>query len=387
MKRFWSICLTHMFIEVYLLTQVALIPVFIQEFHLSLLEASLVASVPSMVQLLMIIPSGFLAEHFNTGRILSLSMLIEGGAALFLSQTRSFHMLILGVSLLKASSAIYHISGLSQISREAKLEVMSRSMGFHNTLGCLGSALGVLSLSFFLTAVGWRGVYIFWAFPILVWAIVTSRLPTPGEVLPREVAVDGRALPTRIRALMTAGFMIFLVAVGLKEFGTTGVSTFMTTYLVGVKGLTEAVASLIFGLGPLTGIVGSLLGGYLGERLGAKRALGLAILGCVIMLPTLILPIQIYLITLFYLIYSTLSQSTYVPMNTLVTNLTPARSRGFGFSAYFFTENLIASIAPTAMAGVISLYGLPYFIQFSTGFMVAGMLALQSLKALRSSQV
>ncbi|MBS7626848.1 MFS transporter [Candidatus Bathyarchaeota archaeon] len=386
MKRFWSICVTHMFIEIYLLTQVALIPVFIQEFNLSLIEASLVASIPSMVQLFMTILSGLLAERFDTGRILSLSMLIEGGAALFLSQTKSFYMLILGVSLLKASSAIYHISGLSQISRDEKIEAMSRSMGFHNTLGCLGSALGVLSLSFFLTAAGWRWVYVFWAFPIFVWAIVISRFLVPIRGLPGEFKVERPAWPAQIRGLMSAGFMTFLVAVGLREFGTTGASTFMTTYLVGVKGLTETMASLIFGLGPLTGVVGSLLGGYLGERLGAKRALGLAILGCAIILPTLTLPIRIYLIAIAYLIYSTLSQSTYVPMNTLVTNLTPAKGRGYGFSAYFFTENIVMSFAPTAMASVMSLYGLPYFIQFSTGFMLAGLLALQPLKVLRSSR-
>ncbi|MGQ9543123.1 MAG: MFS transporter [Candidatus Bathyarchaeia archaeon] len=365
-----------------MLTQVALIPVFIQEFHLSLLEASLVASIPSMVQLMMIIPSGFLADRFKTGRLLSLSMLIEGGAAIFLSQTRSFNMLVFGVCLLKVSSAMYHISGLSQISREAELEAMSRSMGFHNTLGCLGSTLGVLSLTFFLTNVGWRWVYVFWAFPILVWALLTSKIPGPSWMGVGEVRVERLNQPSRLQGLISAGFLVFLVAVGLREVGTTGASTFMTTYLVGVKGLTETIASLIFGLGPLTGIVGSLLGGYLGERLGAKRALSLSILGCAVILPTLTIPIQTHLVTLIYLTYSTLSQSTYVPMNTLVSNLTPARGRGVGFSAYFFTENLTMSVAPTALAAVVSLYGLPYIIYFSTIFLTAGLLALQPLRIL-----
>lgn len=42
-KPVWMICLTHMFIEIYLLVQVALIPVIVQEFQLSLVEASLIA--------------------------------------------------------------------------------------------------------------------------------------------------------------------------------------------------------------------------------------------------------------------------------------------------------------------------------------------------------
>ena len=61
MKPFWAVSLTHMFVEVYYLTQVALIPTFIREFNLSLLETSLVATVPSFIQLLANLPSGYLS--------------------------------------------------------------------------------------------------------------------------------------------------------------------------------------------------------------------------------------------------------------------------------------------------------------------------------------
>jgi len=55
-KPIWMVCTTHMFVEVFFLTQVALIPVIVLEFQLSLLEASLVAVVPSLVALFMNIP-------------------------------------------------------------------------------------------------------------------------------------------------------------------------------------------------------------------------------------------------------------------------------------------------------------------------------------------
>jgi hypothetical protein len=62
-KPIWMVCTTHMFVEVFLLTQVALIPVIVREFQLGLLEASLVAAVPSLVALCMNIPSGLLADQ------------------------------------------------------------------------------------------------------------------------------------------------------------------------------------------------------------------------------------------------------------------------------------------------------------------------------------
>jgi len=174
-KPFWVVCVTHMFIEVYFLTQVALIPVYIREFRLSLLEASLVATAPSLVQLLMNIPAGFLADRFSARYLLFSSMALEGLSALMVSQTSNFWTLVLGVSVMRVASSIYHISGLSHISRIVKREQMSRSMGFHNALGSLGSAFGGVSLAIFLSTLGWRWTYLFWGVPILMWGITVLR--------------------------------------------------------------------------------------------------------------------------------------------------------------------------------------------------------------------
>jgi nitrate/nitrite transporter NarK len=67
-----------MFLEVFLFVQVALIPVYVQEFQLSILEASLIATIPGLLQLAMNIPSGFLADRFDAKHLLFASMIMEG---------------------------------------------------------------------------------------------------------------------------------------------------------------------------------------------------------------------------------------------------------------------------------------------------------------------
>ena len=62
MKPIWMISITHMFVEIYFLTQAALIPVLVREFNLSLLDSSLIVTVPSLIQLLVNLPSGFLTK-------------------------------------------------------------------------------------------------------------------------------------------------------------------------------------------------------------------------------------------------------------------------------------------------------------------------------------
>lgn len=378
-KPVWMICVTHMFIEIYLLAQVALIPVIVQEFQLSLVEASLVATIPSLVALLMNIPSGFLADRLSTNHLLFGSMLIEGVSTLLISQTNNFWSLVLGVSLLKISSPIYHISGLSQLSRFVKLERMGRSIGFHNALGNVGSASGILSLALFLLTFGWRWAYLFWGVPILIWGVVLLISPQlkTKRIAKSEIAEKDR--PGKLSHVFSASLLIFLVAIGLREVGSTSAYTFMTTYFVSVRGLYESTATLIFGLGPFVGIVGSIYGGYFTERVGAKKALSVAILGCMIALFCLSLMTHTFLLGLLYVIYALFMSLLWSPMNTIVAAVTPESKRGLSYSVYFLTEGLTASITPSIAAGVIAVSSVWSVFPFSVVFMMLGLITLQLL--------
>ncbi|MGD8507195.1 MAG: MFS transporter [Candidatus Bathyarchaeota archaeon] len=379
-KRLWMICVTHMFIEIFLLVQVALIPVIVQEFELSFVEASLVATVPSLIALLMNIPSGFLADRFNTNHLLFASMLTEGFAAFLISQTSDFWTLVLGASLLKVSSPVYHISGLSRMSTSVRLKRMGRSIGFHNALGNIGSAAGLVSLALLLTTLGWRWTYLLWAFPILAWGLMLLVSP---QLKSRNIGVSKTEEKSRFKRLtfvFSASVLVFLVAIGLREVGSTSAYTFMTTYFVNVRGLVESTATLIFGLGPFVGIVGSLCGGYLTEHLGAKKALSVAILGCMASLFLLSSTGQVFLLALLYVAYALLTSLVWSPMNTIVAAVTPESRRGLSYSVYFFAEGLVATVTPTAAAVVIAVSGGVWFIfPFSIAFMALGLAALQFL--------
>jgi MFS family permease len=378
-KPLWMICTTHMFLEVYLLIQVALIPVIIQEFQLSPLEASLVVTIPSLIQLLVNIPSGFLADRFNIHHLMFASMLVEGVSAVVVSQTSSFWTLVVAVSFLKISSPLYHISGLSQISRLAKPEQTSRSMGFHNAFGSLGSAIGVVSLAVFMSTLGWRWTYLFWAVPILIWGciiLMSSQFKTKRfekANAKSEFGLRGLSL------IFSSGLLLFLIAIAVREVGGTGSSTFMTTYFVETRNLSEATASLIFSLGPFMGIVGSLSGGYLGERIGARKALSYVIIGCAISLFILSLASQLYFLILIYIVYAFFSNAVWSPINAIVADMTPITERGLSFSVYFFTEGLIGSIAPTLAAGIVELSNVWFVLPYSVLFFVICLVILQFL--------
>jgi MFS family permease len=377
-KPIWMVCTTHMFVEVFLLTQVALIPVIVLEFHLSLLNASLVAAVPSLVALFMNIPSGLLADRVSANRLLCIAMAIEGLSALLVNQSSSFWGLLVALSFLQIASPLYHASGLSQITRIARREHVSMTMGLHNALGNLGCGAGVVSLAILLP-LGWRWAYLLWAVPMLIWGVtilVSPRLSITGSGRERDGSV--RSLSST-SSVFRYGLLIFLIVVSIREVGSTSITTFMTTYLVKNRSVSESIASLIFGSGPFVGIVGSLVGGYIGIRVGAKKALSCVILGSAVSLCVLSLLTDPASLTLSFLVYAFFGYAVWSPLNALMAEITPVATRGLGYSMVLFVDGLMSSATPVLAAVVIELLDIWVIFPFSALFLVASVFVLQLL--------
>jgi len=220
---------------------------------------------------------------------------------------------------------------------------------------------------------------LFWSVPVGVWGfIILTSSQLRSKRVEKSVGEHNGAL-ARWSLLFSSGFLILLAMVGVREVGTTGSQTFMTTYFVEARGLSDAVASFIFGLGPFIGIVGSLGGGYLCERIGAKNAFSWITLAGAISLFALSLVSQLYLLVIIYLLYSFFGSAVWSPINTIVANVTPVTERGLGYSVYFLMEGLIASITPTLAAGVIELTDVWFIFPLSVVFLIASIIVLQFL--------
>jgi len=378
MKReLWVICTTHMLIELYLLTHLALLPVFMEEFQLTLFQAAMIATVPSLVSLLMNVPMGPLADRVGAKILLLSSILIEGLSALLVSRASDVYTLIVGLSLLRTSVPVYHNPGLSAISRFTERRRWSQALGMHNALGSLGAAVGALSLPILmLLPFGWRSAYLLWPIPVLAWTIPIIKTGIPGGA-ETEGKGSQREASSNFLSILTLGFATFLFMFGLREIAISGISTFMTTYLVDGLQLSRITATLIFGLGSLVGVAGSLSGGYLGGKIGERRGMTLALLGCLASLLLLASTSSLEWLVVTYLIYAFFDSSIWIPGSSLVAHLTPRDRRGVGFSTYFFTQGIIGASSPAIVAQVIGIYGLWYIFPFAILMFASSTLILQ----------
>ena len=150
----------------------------------------------------------------------------------------------------------------------------------------------------------------------------------------------------------------------VNGIGGQSVSTYMTTYLVAHRGLTESTASLIYGFNPFLGVLGALSGGYLAEHFSSKRWMTIAYIGGLIVLTGVWLSPLWILITV-YLIGGFLGASTMGPSSSLVAEFSPRKRRGLAYTIFMVPFSLMGAISPMIAAKLIESYGIYALFPFA----------------------
>ncbi|WP_455280589.1 MFS transporter [[Eubacterium] cellulosolvens] len=342
-----AIGISHLLTEVYFLMHLVLIPVFLEEFNLGLFEVSFIVTVPTAIGLVMNFFSGFTVDRIGAKPILLLGMAVQGFGGLVVAESWTVITLIFGLTCISVASSFYHNSGLSTISGSLMPNKLSKAMGLHNAMGAGGASLGLLTLTLALTYGDWRSAYIIWIIPTWIWCLFLMRT----RHLPYYEKHEKDHRPSK--SILTKDFVSFLSSMGIRQAGITVILTFMTTYMVFIKGFTETTSSFIFTLGPPIGILSSLFAGYLGFMLGDKKVLMLVILGAagtVILMP--FTSTTIFLIIVF-LCFAFFKDSVWAPISSITAKLTPSNRRGLAYSLSMSTQQSIIAFTPPIAAKFI----------------------------------
>jgi MFS transporter, Spinster family, sphingosine-1-phosphate transporter len=162
----------------------------------------------------------------------------------------------------------------------------SRRLAYFYLATPMGSALGYLVGGAVGEAYGWRVAFFVAGGPGLALAIVAMLLPEPTRGAMDDAAEPGSASEsgsasepsmreTVRRLLRSPGWRIDTVGTTLMTFALGGLAAWMPTYLQRAHGLDLAQAGTGFGaVTVVAGLVGTLLGGWLGDRAQARGAGG-----------------------------------------------------------------------------------------------------------------
>lgn len=355
----------HMVTHVFGRIHTALFPVFREEFHLSLQQLGVMASIPPLCQALFNIPSGLLTDRFGQKTLIILSFVTAGSAALAVGLSTSPIALVIFLSILIASVTIYHPPAYSLTSTLFPKANRGRALGVHGAGGTLGMALGPITLSIFMgyLLLSWRSIYIFWAFPLFLYILAIWRLKTPeAEESPgREEAperAEARTPATGMRSVLTPAIIGFMAFQAARNMGNQMIDTFIPTYLHDAIGLTVSGASLIYGVASLTGVAAAPIGGYLTDRLGDKRWLQTAVGASALLLILSALTSNIALFALLYWSSGFFNYSGMGAASSIIARATPASRRGLGYSLYFLPGSVVNTVSPIIGAYIAEAFGL-----------------------------
>jgi FSR family fosmidomycin resistance protein-like MFS transporter len=345
---------THFAIHVFtMLLPVLLLPLQ-DELGVSLVQISLLASIPRLINVFIFIPVGLVSDRYPS-QILTLSFVFATAGAVVIPLARSFPMLLLGFLLISISSTLYHPPSLMMAS-EYDPEKRSFAMGLHNIGSSLGFAAGPLLLGYMMSGWGWRYSYYIWAVLSAVFIIVTYVYTRNSLGGADESQPKGVNLRSGFASLLTRGFILVVAMSALVEMFFNILVTYVPAYFTIQLGMSYSLSSTIAGLGPLTGLIGSFLGGMLGTRFGDAKS-GIAVLGSIAALLFFFPGLSALWIVVIAYGLTRLLQSSFMPlMNSMIADNSNPQNRSLAYSANFVAVSLVASVSTTATSMLIEAY-------------------------------
>lgn len=378
--RLLFLCASHTLLHVYTNLPLALLPILISEYELSIVIASIIVSIPRVFSLVFSVPSGLLADRLGHTKLISFSLFLQVLAASLVLLFPTVEAIVLCFSLTALASTFYHPPALSATTNIIPSDFLSRGLGFHGASGTLGIALGPITLGLILSWFEWRYVYLIWAVPIFVIAVVTLFVnmnePSPVE----DSETKGKGLTTPLKDVLSVTFLSFLLLMLFRSAAGGTISTYLTTYLTESKGLDASLASIIFGLSPLIGLASVIIGGYAGDKFGWKRSLTLIISTVSVALFCMFVSTSTIQTVLFYLVYGFFNIMTMPITTSLVAKIIPPKSRGTAYSLQFIPMSIIGIVMPIMLGVLINLLEIWIIFPIAIVFYIIALVITQVLK-------
>jgi len=358
------LCFSHTLLHVYTELPLALLPILRNEYELSFFMVSLIVSIPRLSSLLFSVPSGLIADRFGATKIISISLTLILISGVIILITDSIELIVLAFSLASIASTLYHPPALSVAANILPQSFLGRGMGFHGASGTLGVALGPLTLGIVLNLFGWKYTYLVWIVPILISVIVSIYvdLHFHSEInIKRNFEGDGHSRGksnNSLRDVLGGVFLLFLIILLFTNAAGSSISTYITSYFTYERGFDPALASIVYGLSPLMGLISNLAGGIVCDKLGVRYSYTLVLLLLISSVAGIFLSPINSIMVLIYLIYGFSSSMSMPVTSSIVAMLVKPEYRGTAYSLEFIPMNLVGIFMPILLSFFISTYGL-----------------------------
>lgn len=242
-------------------------PLVQSEFHRSDADFGLVTSAFFIFYMLMSPVMGPLADRYSRKRIMIIGALVWSAATLLTAVTYNFWELVFRHTIIGIGEASFVIISPTFVADMFPEEKRGRVFGIFYLAIPVGTALGYLLGGWLGPHYGWRMPFYVAAVPGFVLALAMFWLPEPERG--RFDSIPENAYRSTLWGLArNPAFWTATLGMAAMTFALGGLQVWMPTFLHRARGFSLSAANRTFGLIILfDGIVASLAGGWLGDKL------------------------------------------------------------------------------------------------------------------------
>ena len=283
-------------------------------------------------------------------------------------------------------SFIFYNPMLDEIADDAH---KSRVSGIGNFASSLGFVVGILiTFPFSNSRIT----------PLLISVPVFFILALPTMIFFKEAKKPASNIATvkmsgETRAFIKKMLMFFatsaatpmLIAFFFFNDALLTVSNNYSIYLERVFQVPDTTKSILLLAILIMSAVGSIIAGWLGDKLGALKTLSLILFAWIIALPLLSLAPNFITIAILSPIVGLLIGSVWAVTRSYLTQVLPKNNMGYGFSFYTIAERFATLVGPLTWGGIVSLGGsqaIAYRIAMATMtiFVIIGLIIMHYWK-------
>ncbi len=222
---------------------------------------------------------GYLGDRFGFIRLMAVGAVLWSLATSLTYWVVSYPAMLVARSLVGVGEASFGTLAPAYMADLLPLNRRSRALGIFYLAIPVGSALAYLVGGLVGGKWGWRPAFLLAGFPGMLLALLVLRLPSMelGKIARPAGESQTHPLPRGHLASLWDGaralwrlptFRLVTLGYGMVTFTLGGLAFWMPRYLEAAKGLDMAQANyLLFGTVTVAGGLGTLAGGFLGDRL------------------------------------------------------------------------------------------------------------------------
>jgi FSR family fosmidomycin resistance protein-like MFS transporter len=259
-----AITLAHIAVDMQTGALVILLPVLLKTLGLSYATAALILSANNIVIAIAQPLFGILGDRRSMAWLIWLGCLVTGIGMAAVLWLPSYWLIVLAVMFSGLGSAAFHPEGLARARQVSGPRVMSATSVFF-TGGNIGFALGPVLASFLL---------LHWGTTALVWMLIPTALGLVALASQWKMigagSISRRAQEGSLAAPLMGLVAFLMVLIVLRSSVVNGMQAFIPLYFdqAGLGAKTEA--AFLVALLSISGVVGTLSGGFLAERFGRR---------------------------------------------------------------------------------------------------------------------